>query len=165
MKMEMNELVERYKDNLFAAAFQICKNRADADDVVQDTFLQYYLADKQFETEEHIKAWLLRVAINRAKDLSRTFWKRNQMPLEDYMTGLSFEAEEEGELFETVMRLPEKYRIVIHLFYYEDYSVREISDVLKLSESNVKVRLSRGRKLLKKYLTGEGESKKKIHFV
>ena len=75
--------------------------------------------------------------------------RKNKKPLEDYMESLTFETPESEELFETVMALPEKFRIVIHLFYYEDYAIREIADILKISESNVKVRLSRGRSLLK----------------
>lgn len=74
------------------------------------------------------------------------------MSLEDYMETLTFETPESEELFAAVMHLPDKYRIVIHLFYYEDYTVREIAEILKLSESNVKTRLSRGRALLKEKL-------------
>lgn len=77
------------------------------------------------------------------------------VPLEDYMEMLTFASPESESLFAEVMRLPEKYRIVIHLFYYEDYSVREISRILKISESNVKVRLNRGRKMLKQALQEE----------
>lgn len=79
------------------------------------------------------------------------------MPLEDYMETLAFETPQDETLFETVMKLPEKYRIVIHLYYYEEYSVAEIAEVLKLSQSNVKVRLSRGRKLLKETLKEDWE--------
>ncbi|MCD8382715.1 MAG: sigma-70 family RNA polymerase sigma factor [Clostridiales bacterium] len=149
MRLTTEELIERYRDNVFAAAFHICKNAADADDVVQDTFLQYHLTDRDFTDEGHIRAWLLRVAINRAKDIRRSFWRRKSVPLEDYMETLSFETEESEGLFEQVMKLPERYRIVIHLFYFEDYSVREVAQILRLTESNVKVRLMRGRKLLK----------------
>ena len=80
------------------------------------------------------------------------------MSLEDYMETLSFETPESGELFEAAMNLPEKYRIVIHLFYYEDYSIHEIAGILKLSENNVKVRLSRGRSLLKEKLQEKWEN-------
>lgn len=157
MKHAVDELVGRYRDNLFAAAFNVCKNAADADDVVQDTFLQYYLETKDFESEQHIRAWLIRVAINKAKNVNHSFWRQNKVPLEEYMETLAFETPQDGTLFETVMRLPEKYRIVIHLFYYEDYSVHEIAGILKLTESNVKVRLSRGRKLLKESLKEDWE--------
>lgn len=152
MRRSVQELFEKYQDNLYIIAFNVCKNAEDAKDVVQDTFIQYYSAKKEFDDEQHIRAWLIRVAINKAKNMNNTFWRRNKMSLEDYMETLAFETPESEELFETVMHLPEKYRIAIHLFYYEDYSVHEIADILKLSESNVKVRLSRGRSLLKEKL-------------
>lgn len=157
MRQPVQELIERYQKNLYAAAFNICKNQMDAEDVVQETFVQYYTTKKEFESEQHIRAWLLRVAINKAKNLTVTFWKKHKCSLEDYMETLTFPDPQSRGLFEEVMKLPEKYRIVIHLFYYEDYSVREIADILKLSESNVKVRLSRGRAMLKDSLKEEWE--------
>ena len=152
MKQSVQELVALYRDNLFAAAFNVCGNAQDAEDVVQDTFIQYYTIKKEFDDGQHIRAWLFRVAINKAKNTVRTFWRRNRLSLEDYMETLVFETPESADLFEVVMKLPEKYRIVIHLFYYEEYTVSEIADILKLSESNVKVRLSRGRGLLRNAL-------------
>ncbi|MCI8490874.1 MAG: sigma-70 family RNA polymerase sigma factor [Lachnospiraceae bacterium] len=160
MRQSVQELFEIYQNNLYAVAFNVCKNAEDAEDVVQDTFIQYYSLKKEFDNEQHIRAWLIRVAINKAKNMNRAFWRRNKMSLEDYMETLSFETPESGELFEAVMNLPEKYRIVVHLFYYEDYTVHEIADILKLSESNVKVRLSRGRALLKEKLQEEWENDK-----
>lgn len=160
MRQPVQELIERYQNNLFVAAFQICRNQEDAEDVVQDTFIQYHATQKQYENEEHIRAWLLRVAINKAKNVNLTFWHRKKQPLEKYIETLTFESEESGELFETVLGLPEKYRIVIHLFYYEEYSVQEIAKVLKLSESNVKVRLLRGRQMLKDALKEDWEDDK-----
>jgi len=153
----MQELIERYRNNLFVVAFNVCKNAEDAEDVVQDTFLQLYKSKKDFENEQHIRAWLIRVAINKAKNISRTFWRRNKLSLDSYIETLTFETPESKNLFETVMKLPEKYRIVIHLFYYEDYNIREIADILKISESNVKVRLWRARTLLKNSLMEEWE--------
>lgn len=155
MKQTVQELVALYQNNLFAVAFNVCKNAQDAEDIVQDTFIQYYTMKKEFENEQHIRAWLLRVAINKAKNANHTFWRRNKLSLVDYMETLTFETPQSENLFETVMRLPEKYRIAIHLYYYEDYSVREIANILRLSESNVKVRLSRGRSLLKEVLKEE----------
>lgn len=155
MKQALQELVASYRNNLFATAFNVCGNAQDAEDVVQETFLQYYTYQKEFDSEQHIRAWLIRVAVNKAKNVNRTFWRRNRLSLEDYMETLTFETPESENLFETVMHLPEKYRIVIHLFYYEDYTVREIAGILKLSESNVKIRLSRGRALLRDALKEE----------
>ena len=155
MRLLTETLIEKYKDNLFAIAFHICKNQADADDVVQDTFIQYHTTDRQFDSEQHIKAWLIRVAINKSKNLMTTFWRRHSENLDDYIENLPFETKESENIFEQVMRLKEKYRIVIHLFYYEEYSIREISEILNVSESNVKVRLTRGRKMLKQLLKEE----------
>lgn len=155
MRQSTKELVSLYQSNLFAIAFNVCKNAQDAEDIVQDTFIQYYISKKEFDNEQHLRAWLIRVTVNKAKNANRTFWRQNKLSLEDYMESLTFETPEDERLFETVMSLPEKYRIVIHLFYYEDYAVREIADILKLSESNVKVRLSRGREMLRKILKEE----------
>ena len=152
MKIKTEVIMERYKDNLYSVAFNICRNAADADDVVQDTLLEYHTTEKQFDSEQHIRAWLIRVAVNKAKNVSMSFFRRAGVPLEDYIDTLVFETPEAKDLLEEVLKLPEKYRIVIHLFYYEDYSVKEIAEILRTSESNVKVRLSRGRKILKKSL-------------
>ncbi|MBQ3163461.1 MAG: RNA polymerase sigma factor [Lachnospiraceae bacterium] len=160
MRETVQELIGRYQNNLFATAFSVCKNAQDAEDVVQDTFIQYHTSRKEFESEQHIRAWLLRVVINKAKNVNRTFWRQNKVTLEDYMETLSFETPESENLFETVMKLPEKYRIVIHLFYYEDYSVQEIANIMQITQSNVKVRLSRGRQLLKECLKEEWEDDK-----
>ena len=160
MRQPLQELIEHYQRNLYAVAFNVCKNAEDAEDAVQDTFLQYYMSKKEFESEAHIRAWLLRVAINRAKNANLTFWKKHKVPLEDNMERMTFETEEAKNLFTVVMNLPEKYRIVIHLFYYEDYPIAEIAKILNLSQSNVKVRLSRGRAMLKNQLQEEWEDDK-----
>ena len=160
MRIPVQELVEMYKDNIYAAAFNICKSAADAEDVVQDTFLQYYMTKKEFDDEKHIRYWILRVAINKAKNIQSSFRRKNEMSLEDYVETLTFETPESRELFEEVMKLPEKYRVVIHLFYYEDYSVKEIAKILRTTESSVKVRLSRGRAKLKDALKEEWEDEK-----
>ena len=160
MRQSVQELAASYQGSLFAAAFNVCRNAQDAEDVVQDTFVQYYTSKKEFESEQHIRAWLMRVAVNKAKNINRTFWRRNKISIEDYMETLVFETPAAETLFETVMQLPDKYRIVIHLYYYEEYAVREIAQILKLSESNVKIRLSRGRAMLKETLKEEWDDDK-----
>lgn len=156
MRLSVDEAFRRYGDRVFSAAFSICRSREDADDTVQDTFLKYHTQNADYADESHLKAWLLRVAINRAKDVTGAFWRRNRVSWEDNMNELEFEQPEDRSLFEAVMQLPEKYRIVIHLHYYEEYSIEEISRTVRRSPGTVKSQLSRGRKLLKSILTEDG---------
>ena len=155
MRLSVDEAFHLFGDRVFSAAYSVCRNRADADDVVQDTFIKYFSMRLDYESAEHIRAWLVRIAINRAKDIAGSFWRRNRVDWEEYMDELPFESEENRGLFEAVMRLPDKYRIAIHLFYYEEYSVGEIAKILRLREGTVKSQLSRGRKLLKGMLEEE----------
>lgn len=153
MRLSAEEAFRRYGDRVFSAAFSVCRNREDADDVVQDTFIKYYTRNQDYIDDSHLKAWLLRVAINRAKDLNGAFWRRNRVSWEEYMEQLEFVQPEDKSLFQAVMELPEKYRLVIHLFYYEEYSIAEIAALLRSTQGTVKAQLSRGRKLLKSMLT------------
>ena len=155
MRQPVPVLAERWGDSLYRAAFAVCRNPQDAEDVVQETLLAYFRSDKQFESDEHIRAWLIRVAVNKARNATICFWRRNRRSLEDYMDALTFEDAGDRELLDAVLRLPERYRIVIHLFYYEDYSIREIAALLDLGEGSVKSRLSRARKMLKAQLSEE----------
>lgn len=155
MRRPVSFLAERYAQSLYRAAFAVCRSPQDAEDVVQETLLAYFRSDKQFETDEHIRAWLIRVAVNKAKNATVCFWRRNRRSLEDYIDALTFEDAADRDLLDAVLRLPERYRIVIHLFYYEDYSIRELAGLLNLSEGAVKSRLSRGRQQLRRTLTEE----------
>lgn len=160
MRLPVDEVFRAYGDRLFTVAFNLCQNRADADDVVQDTLIKYYTLGKEFEDETHLKAWLIRLAVNRAKDITTSFWRRNKVEWEDYMDELPFREPEDSRLFEAVMRLPEKYRLVIHLFYYEDYAVEEIARILRRPAGTVKSQLNRGRGLLKEMLKEEWDDDK-----
>ena len=152
MREPVEDLIRQHQKHLFAAAFSVCQNASDADDVVQDTFLKYHLSKKEFSSPEHIKAWLLRVAINKAKDIGRRTWRWNAVSLDEVAQTLTTEQTEDTWLLAEVMKLPAKYRIVLHLFYYEDYSVAEIANILKVSEGSVKTRLSRARSMLRNNL-------------
>lgn len=157
MRLSVEEAFQKYGDRVFSAAFSILQNREDADDVVQDTFLKYHIHNRDYMDETHLKAWLFRVAINRARDISAAFWRRNRVSWEDYMEQLPFVQPEDKELFRAVMTLPEKYRMVIHLFYYEECSIQEIAALLHSRAGTVKSRLCRGRQLLKSMLTEDLE--------
>ena len=148
------EICTTYGDRLYAAAFNITRQRQDAEDAVQEALLRLFRSDKEFESEEHIKAWLIRVTINIAKSTCTSFWHRNRVPYEDYMDEIPFEDESDKDLMEAVLSLPDKYRIIVHLHYYEGYKTREIADTLKLSENTVKTRLLQSRRLLKTKLEG-----------
>ena len=152
--MDFDNIYDRYSDRLYAAAFNICRQQQDAEDAVQDAFIRLYHSRKDFESEEHIKAWLLRVTINAAKSTKRLFWNRMRSSYEEYMDSLAFEEESDKGLMDEVLKLPEKYRIVIHLFYFEEYKVKEIAEILNTSENTVKTRLLNGRRILKDKLEG-----------
>jgi len=149
MKIDTEIVIRKYKDAIFALSYCICKDDVMAEDIVQDTFVKYHFCDKEFESEEHIRSWLTRVAINLSKNQLLCFWKRNRISVEDYAQTLAFETNESYQLFTEVMALPQKYRTTLHLYYYEGYSVKEIANILEISESNVKVRLMRGRDAVK----------------
>ena len=155
MRIPTEELVHQFQDRLYAAALCVCNYPEDAEDVVQDVLLKYHVSKKEFNDEDHLKAWLLRLVINRGRDLWRLRKSRESAPLSDFLSAsnLSFNTEEDSDLFLAVMSLPPKYRSVIHLYYYEDYSVSAIAKLLRISESNTKARLFRARKELKQYLT------------
>lgn len=152
MQLSLRQAMELYETSVFRAAFYICKNRQDAEDVCQETFLAYYRADPDLDSEDHLKAWLLRTGINKARNTVRTFWRRNRENLDDYADAIAAAPREESDLLREVLRLPEKCRVIIHLFYYEDYSIKEIAELLGLSENTVKSQLHRGRTLLKERL-------------
>ncbi len=154
MKIDFDKICEKYGNRLYAAAFQICRQPQDAEDAVQEALLRLYHSDKDFDSEEHLKAWMIRVTVNAAKSIRRLFWNRNRTSFEDYMDSLTFEEPSDRTLMDEVLALPEKYRIVIHLHYYEGYKVSEIADILELSENTVKTRLFNGRKILKTRLEG-----------
>ena len=155
MIIDMNSLepvYEKYKDNIFAIGFNYFKNSIEADDVVQETFFKLARSGKDFESEEHLRNWLIRVAVNECKRVSLSSWVKKKVSLEEYSEQIDFETKEESRVFTAVMSLPKKYRQVIHLYYYEDCSTAEIADILGISRTAVTTRLLRGREKLKKDL-------------
>ena len=149
---EYNRIVKRYIDDVYRAALNCCRNRADAEDAVQNTFLKLYTADVGFTDEEHIRRWLIRVAVNECKNHLRSSWRRSVAYLDELEQEPAAALQEENELLYEMGRLPVKYSSILHLYYYEGYRCGEIADILHISESNVQTRLSRARKMLKKNL-------------
>lgn len=149
MRNDVEQVVARYKDDIFRAALVITKNIDDAEDVMQETFIAYMKYVTEFESDAHIRAWLIRVAVNKAKDLVKTYWNRNTEGLNEFLSETSFVRPEDRTLVDAVLSLPAKYREIIYLYYYEGYSIREIADIYSMSENTVKSRMARGRKRLK----------------
>jgi len=141
----------RYQDNLFRLAFSMVRSRMDAEDVLQEVFLKYYQRIAPFSSEEHEKAWLIRVTVNACISLLRNPWRRFAPLLER----LAAPKPEEQHATELVQALPPRYAAVIHLYYYEELSVRQISQVLHMPEGTVQSRLARGRKRLEALLLEE----------
>lgn len=144
---EIEYIVDKYSNMLFRLCFTILCNNADTEDAVSDTFLKFITKSPCFHDEEHTKAWLIRVATNICKDMRRFNKKHNYIKLDDLCDYCK--TEEENEILEEVMCLPEKYRVVIHLFYIEGYKTEEISEILSISPATVRKRLQYGRVKLK----------------
>ena len=164
----LQQKIDKYSDMLYRIAFIQLKNSQDAEDVVQETFYQFIKGRKEFETEEHEKAWLIKVTLNGCRKVWRSAWYRHRedLPEQELHGGLETEAdssmesavlqkERRREIMEAVMKLPGKYREVIHLFYYQQMSIKEIALVTERKESTVTSQLTRGREMLKKNLKEE----------
>lgn len=151
---DISDSLKRYSDMVYKIALSYTGNKTVAEDILQDVFIKYMTASTEFTGEEHKKAWMIRVTVNEGKRYYRSVWNKRKIPLVDIYT---FEDPEKHEIFYAVMELPNKYRVMIHLYYYEELSVKEISKLLKMKENTVTSRLYRGRKLLKEMLEVEYE--------
>ncbi len=147
----IHDILDKYSKTLIKIAFTYMKNLADAEDIVQEVYISLMRRGSGFDSEEHEKAWLIRVTINHCKNRLKSAWYRKSVPLDEE---ISYLPEEESEVLSAVLSLPAKYRSVIHLYYYENYSMQEISEILRKSAGTVGTWLSRGRKLLKAKLDG-----------
>ena len=142
-------VIQRYSDTVYRLAFARMGNRYDADEVYQEVFLRYVRKNPMFNSEEHRKAWLIKVTLNCCRKLSGSFWNRNTEPLDEQ---IAFESDFDNTLYLELKKLPPKYREVIHLFYYEDMTTEEISVVLGIRSSTVRSQLTRARAMLRDIL-------------
>lgn len=149
-KISAAEAFKKHSDMVYRLAVARVKNKYDADDVLQEVFLRFIKAKDKVENEEHLKALLIRITINCSKSMLTSSWFKRTEPLSE-----SFSVSDEySDTLDSVMRLPQKYRTVIHLHYYMGYSVDEIADILKSKPSTVKSQLHRARQKLKLDLEG-----------
>ena len=145
----IHRLVERYSPMLLRLACTRLDDPADAEDIVQEVFLKLLTARPLFRDSEHEKAWLIRTTLHRASDLRRSAARRN-VPLEEAAQAAAPQAG--SELLTAVRALPEPYSAVIHLYYYEEYSIKEIAKLLGVPTPTVGTRLARGRERLRRLL-------------
>lgn len=148
---QIEEAYDAWGGAVYRLAMVYLGRHADAEDVTQEVFVRLLCRTPAFTGEEHKKRWLLRVTANLCRDQLRGLWRKQVAVLEDTLPAAPAE---EREALDAVMALPEQYKLPIHLYYYEGYSVAEIAEILKLGQSAVKMRLKRGRELLKIELEG-----------
>ncbi|MDO5558161.1 MAG: sigma-70 family RNA polymerase sigma factor [Oscillospiraceae bacterium] len=155
----ISKIVDKYSNMIYRLAISNVKTKSNADDIYQDVFLRYikYVRDGgTFDCEEHVKAWFIRVTINCCKSFNTSSWFRRTVAL-DESVNKSYEENNDTKIdfYNALMKLPQKYRSVIHLFYYEQLSVEQIGNILNVKNSTVRTQLTRARVMLKDILKGE----------
>jgi RNA polymerase sigma-70 factor (ECF subfamily) len=148
----VTKALEKYSDIVRRICFMYLKNEADAEDIFQDVFLKFLQHKDQFESEEHEKAWLCRVAINKCKDFHKSFFRKNVCSIDDME--IPTEDKTETGVLREVLSLPQKCRNVIYLYYFEDYPVSEVAKILGEKENTVHTHLRRAKAILKNKLRG-----------
>lgn len=159
MKTDYEETVLRYKDIVYRIAFARCPCRQDAEDVFQDVFFALCRCRKDFESDEHLRNWLIRVTLNFCRLLRRQTAFRKKAELSGDIPDMSdpYGSENAMAVIEAVRDLPEKYGALVEMFYFEEMSCAEIGSALKMNEATVRTRLRRGRELLRKKLENDME--------
>ena len=152
---EANRAIDRYADLVRRVCMIHLKNHADTEDIFQTVFLKYVTGATEFESEEHEKAWFIRVTINACKDLLRSFFRSRTVSLDDLLEQPDQVPEDHREVLEAVLALPDKYRDVVYLHYYEGYTAPEIGTILHKNPNTVYTLLTRARDELRKMLGGE----------
>ena len=153
-EFQAKRLVNLYADMILRISYQYLKQTCDAEDICQTVFLKYISANMAFDSVEHEKAWIIRTTINACKDHLKSAWFRRTAALDDAAQIAAPEVPDTW-LLDAMKGLPEKYRISLYLYYYEEYSAREIADVMGVSESAVGQYLTRGRRKLRTIITDE----------
>ncbi len=149
---ELARYIELYHGTVYRLAYSYLKNSADAEDICSEAFFRLYKYAGSFEADKNCKAWLMRVTVNMAKNQLKSAWYSRRSELDE---SIPAENIPDPELYEKVMKLPPKYRLVIHLYYFEGYSVKEISFITKTPVSTVTTQLGRARKQLKNLIEKE----------
>ena len=152
-KENFKDIYERHFTMVYRVCFSYMKNAPDAEDAVADVFAKLLIKGIDFESKEHEKAWLLRVAINQCKDSLKHWWRRNSN-IDNHQIQES-DLLRENYVLEIVLGLPKRYKDVIYLYYYEGYGTAEIAKILKKPHSTVRYHMREARNLLKEILENE----------
>ncbi|HOD03164.1 MAG: ECF RNA polymerase sigma factor SigR [Firmicutes bacterium ADurb.Bin300] len=150
---EVSKIYERHKRTVYRVCFAYMKNSADTEDAVQETFYHMMKSGKNFLSEEHEKAWLIRVATNICKNTFRSRWRKRES-LESFENSQGVDNVEIDEIFSAVLSMPDKYKTVVYLYYYEGYNSREISEMLGKPKSTIRNYLHEARNSLREKLGG-----------
>lgn len=149
----ISDLLDKYGDMVLRIAYTYLKNRADAEDIVQDVFLRIIDKKLSFNDENHEKSWLIRATINMCKNKVNMFWNKNKCSIDDVQEfAVSDKYNTDTSVFQAVMALGEKYRVVVYMYYYEGYSTPEIANVIGKNETTIRSLLHRARNKLKDML-------------
>ena len=151
---QFNAYAAKYMDTVFRLAFSWLKSPADADDVTQNVLLSLYRTDYQFESDEHVRSWLMKVTVNECRKVWRRPFRSHEN-IDDYAETLAFEDPSYQDLFEAIMQLDRDKRTVIVLYYIEGYSIKEIAEILGAPAATIGTRLARARAKLAQYLKEE----------
>ena len=154
-EQEINRVIDQYADTVKRFCMLHLHNAADTEDIFQTVFLKYLHYDGEFENAEHEKAWFIRVTVNACKDLQRSFFRSRTVALDCIEEQTSIMHEDHREVLEAVLQLPLKYRKVIYLHFYEDYTIPQIADILGKNQNTVYTHLNRAKALLRKHLKEE----------
>lgn len=154
-EQEVNRAIECYADTVKRICILHLKNVSDTEDIFQEVFLKYAMSDIVFENEEHEKAWLIRVTFNQCKDLMKSFFRRKTVPLDSVIPPADRSEEDHSDVLEAVLQLPQKYRNVVYLHYFEGYSAVEISKMLNRNVNTIYTLLSRAKEKMKNRLGGD----------
>ncbi len=152
---EVNRAIERHADTIRRLCMIHLKNHADTEDIFQTVFLKYVLSSVSFENEEHERAWFIRVTINACKDLLKNFFHSHTVSLDEIMEQPAELSADHREVLEAVLSLPPKYREVVYLHYFEDYTAPQISRILGKNTNTIYTLLTRSRKMLREKLGGD----------
>lgn len=154
MDKEFIYIFNLFKNDIYRLAYSYMGNYSDADDITQSVFIKLYRKMNTLDSTESIKKWLIKVTINECKTLFLSSWYKRIVPLTSKEENIG-KIDNNNDILDSIMELPKKYRIVIYLYYYENYKIKDIVDMLRMNENTVKTQLKRAKSMLRDILKEE----------